>query len=181
MSTQRAGLIEAILRAPDDDGPRLVCADWFEEQGGEADVARAEFIRSQVLRARLTDDDARPRAMYARELRLLRKYGPVWQGSHAVFQKVRFVRGFMERVFLRVRQYLNSRREMYALEPVRDVCLDGFREVRPEQARRLANCVEWRHVDTLRISCEAPRDWLFDGVRTLLASPHLHRLRRFSY
>jgi uncharacterized protein (TIGR02996 family) len=36
LSSQRAALVAAIRETPDDDAPRLVCADWFEEQGGEA-------------------------------------------------------------------------------------------------------------------------------------------------
>ena len=42
--TTREGLMAAILAAPDDDLPRLVFADWLEENG-EAD--HAEFIRVQ--------------------------------------------------------------------------------------------------------------------------------------
>jgi uncharacterized protein (TIGR02996 family) len=34
-------------RHPDDDVPRLVLADWLEENGDDADVARAELIRIQ--------------------------------------------------------------------------------------------------------------------------------------
>lgn len=38
-------LLNAILEAPDDDAPRLIYADWLDEQGqGE----RAEFIRLQI-------------------------------------------------------------------------------------------------------------------------------------
>jgi uncharacterized protein (TIGR02996 family) len=39
MSTERAALIAAIREAPDDDDLRLVCADWFEDQGDEVNVA----------------------------------------------------------------------------------------------------------------------------------------------
>jgi uncharacterized protein (TIGR02996 family) len=42
--TEREAFIAAILAAPDDDLPRLVYADWLEEQG---EVERAEFIRVQ--------------------------------------------------------------------------------------------------------------------------------------
>lgn len=41
MSSERAALIAAIRESPDDDGLRLMCSDWFEEQGDEASVARA--------------------------------------------------------------------------------------------------------------------------------------------
>src|SRR5436309_3487752 len=37
---------------PADDAPRLVLADWLEENGDEADRARAEFIRIQCELAR---------------------------------------------------------------------------------------------------------------------------------
>jgi len=40
------GLLQSVLDAPDDDFPRLVLADWLDEQG---DSERAEFIRTQVV------------------------------------------------------------------------------------------------------------------------------------
>ena len=43
-------LVQAILHAPDDDAPRLVFADWLDENG---DADRAEFIRVQCRLARL--------------------------------------------------------------------------------------------------------------------------------
>jgi uncharacterized protein (TIGR02996 family) len=178
MSTERAALINAILRSPDDDGPRLVCADWFEEQGGEADVARAEFIRLQVLRARMPAEDPRQREMYARELRLLRRYAAAWQGTHFAFRKSRFRRGFIEYVHLHLDHFQHHRRQLFALEPVRDVSLTGFWRARPESIGRVAGCAEWRHVDTLRIHCQGPHQWPPAAVLTLLESPHLTGLRR---
>jgi uncharacterized protein (TIGR02996 family) len=178
MSSGRAELIAAILRAPEDDGPRLACADWFEEQGGEENVARAEFIRSQVLRARLAHDDARQSEMYARELRLLRRHGPAWSGAHFVFRKSRFRRGFIEYVHLHLRHFQHHRRQMFALEPVRDVSLTGWRGTSLEQARRVAACAEWRHVESLRIDCRTNQRTP-EEVIALLESPHLAGLRRF--
>ena len=54
--TTREGLVAAILAAPDDDLPRLVFADWLEENG-EAD--RAAWIRIQCELER-TMPDRRP-------------------------------------------------------------------------------------------------------------------------
>ena len=55
------GLLAACKERPDDDGPRLVLADWLEENG-ESDPAA--FVRAQVRRANeiegtcfRTDDD----------------------------------------------------------------------------------------------------------------------------
>jgi uncharacterized protein (TIGR02996 family) len=44
------GFLAAIRDTPNDDLPRLIMADWFEEHG---DAERAEFIRLQVERARV--------------------------------------------------------------------------------------------------------------------------------
>jgi len=49
MTTQDA-LLRSILTSPQDDTPRLVYADWLEENG---DGARSEFVRVQVELARL--------------------------------------------------------------------------------------------------------------------------------
>ncbi len=55
MSTERERLIEAIRETPDDDAPRLVMADWFADQGGPENEARADLIRTQIDRARLPE------------------------------------------------------------------------------------------------------------------------------
>jgi uncharacterized protein (TIGR02996 family) len=151
MSSLRTALIAAIRAAPGDDAPRLICADWLEEQGGEANVARAEFIRIQIQRANLPPDDLRHSELQARELRLLKRYAPVWCGSHFVFKKVRFRRGFIEYVHLHLRHFLHHRRQMLALEPVRDVSLTGFFRAPDDLIRRVAGCEEWEEIETLRI------------------------------
>ena len=48
--TDREALYRAVLAAPADDLPRLVLADWFEENGN---AERAGYIRAQVERSRL--------------------------------------------------------------------------------------------------------------------------------
>src|SRR4051794_16094466 len=54
MSGQLESFLHAIRAAPDEDAPRLVLADWFEDNG---DPQRAEFIRTQV---RLAGDLPQP-------------------------------------------------------------------------------------------------------------------------
>src|SRR4051794_23536084 len=45
----RAALLAAVRDNPDDDTPRLVYADWLDENAeSDADHARAEFIRDQI-------------------------------------------------------------------------------------------------------------------------------------
>ena len=52
--SDRESFLAAIIADPDDDGARLVYADWLEEQGDE----QAELIRAQIEQERLpwTDD-----------------------------------------------------------------------------------------------------------------------------
>jgi len=52
--TTREALIAAIAAAPDDDLPRLVAADWFDENGQSE---RAEFIRLQISSWRHDDSE----------------------------------------------------------------------------------------------------------------------------
>ena len=49
-STDEQSFLAAIYAAPDDDTPRLVFADWLQENGDEP---RAEFIRIQCELERL--------------------------------------------------------------------------------------------------------------------------------
>jgi uncharacterized protein (TIGR02996 family) len=170
-------LIAAIREAPNEDAPRLVCADWFEDQGDEASVARAEFIRTQVERAKFPPEDVQQSELEARELRLLKRYGAAWCGSHFVFKKVRFRRGFIEYVHLHLRHFLHHRRQMLALEPVRDVRLTGWYRARDDLVRRVAGCEEWRHIETLRIHHQGPHHDPRGNLILLLESPHLTGLR----
>ena len=48
--------LQEILADPDSDVPRLIYADYLEEQGG---ADRAEFIRAQCERAKLDELDER--------------------------------------------------------------------------------------------------------------------------
>ena len=56
-----AAFLADILEHPDDDTPRLVYADWLEENGDTDDALRAEFIRVQVKLARSPDEHLRLR------------------------------------------------------------------------------------------------------------------------
>jgi uncharacterized protein (TIGR02996 family) len=78
--TEREALVEAIAAGPDnDDLPRLVFADWLEENG---EPTRAEFIRLQCQLARLPPDTPRLRNnRFPQEERaswLIKKHWPLW-------------------------------------------------------------------------------------------------------
>jgi uncharacterized protein (TIGR02996 family) len=64
MHSDRADLLAAIRAHPEEDTPRLMYADWLDEQGDEAALVRAEFIRLQCEVARLFDDDSDSHPVY---------------------------------------------------------------------------------------------------------------------
>jgi uncharacterized protein (TIGR02996 family) len=92
-------LLDAVLADPDDDGPRLVLADWLEEHGHRD---RAEFIRVQIELARLPAKDPRRRRLLKREKELLKQHAEYW--GRMVWPATRlgdqwaFRRGFIEQV-----------------------------------------------------------------------------------
>jgi uncharacterized protein (TIGR02996 family) len=93
---QHEAFLQAILERPEDDVPRLVYADWLDENG---DSERAEFIRLQCALAKLPPDAPQRRAMRQREDELLALHSWEWAAGFGwKIQEWQFVRGFIERV-----------------------------------------------------------------------------------
>ena len=65
----------AIVAEPHDDVPRMVYADWLQENGQDE---RAEFIRLQCRLAEMLEDSPDYAAMRKREEKLLRKNKRRW-------------------------------------------------------------------------------------------------------
>jgi len=73
-------LLADVKEHPDEDGLRLILADWLEEFGDPADQARAELIRCQVAHERLPPDDPEKAAAGRRARWLQQDHGPKWLG-----------------------------------------------------------------------------------------------------
>ncbi|HEY1065456.1 MAG TPA: TIGR02996 domain-containing protein, partial [Pirellulales bacterium] len=94
--SQQAALLRAVIAAPDDDAPRLIYADWLDEQG---DSERAEFIRLQCALETSAADSAEDAAKIERESELLDRFACLW--ANDLQPEVRgwtFRRGFVERI-----------------------------------------------------------------------------------
>jgi uncharacterized protein (TIGR02996 family) len=77
MTSDGEALFRAVCENPVDDTPRLVYADWLEENGrGE----RAEFIRLQCEAWNLCPAYPTIREARARAAELLRAHGDRWYG-----------------------------------------------------------------------------------------------------
>src|SRR5262245_57542211 len=64
MLSDRDALLAAIRANPEEDTPRLMFADWLDEQGDDASRARAEFIRLQCEIANLDADGSDSQPVY---------------------------------------------------------------------------------------------------------------------
>jgi uncharacterized protein (TIGR02996 family) len=99
-----AALLEAILAEPEEDGPRLIYADWLEENGGPAERDRAEFIRIQMELAGLPEDDPRRKKLQKRERQLWSAHREEWLEHvppHLRNKRdLHFQRGFLEELSL---------------------------------------------------------------------------------
>ncbi|VTR93013.1 Repeat-companion domain TIGR02996 OS=Singulisphaera acidiphila (strain ATCC BAA-1392 / DSM 18658 / VKM B-2454 / MOB10) GN=Sinac_4455 PE=4 SV=1: LRR_6: LRR_6 [Gemmata massiliana] len=89
MSDEKALL--AIWEHPHDDTVRLIYADWLQENGRPA---RAEFIRLQCDRARLTSWDDRSRELDAAVTVLNNRHWETWGASIPQRYRGGFDRGF---------------------------------------------------------------------------------------
>ena len=76
MTSDGDALFRAVCEHPTDDLPRLVYADWLEENGR---AGRAEFIRLQCELARLPTEDPAAAPLLARQDALLRANRTAWQ------------------------------------------------------------------------------------------------------
>ena len=96
--TEREARLRAVCENPDDDTPRLVLADWLQENGDEP---RAEFIRVQVEQSRLKPGTVPDWKCYSRARKLFTSHGRAWEQQIVANDEFRwdeFVRGFAEGV-----------------------------------------------------------------------------------
>jgi uncharacterized protein (TIGR02996 family) len=118
--------IRAVIANPADDAPRLIYADWLEENGRPE---RAEFIRLQCLGVRLSPGSERTNVRDRSRL-LLKQHGRQWVAPLSRWlRRGTFRRGFLEDVTVPAGAYLDHAPDIICLTPVRRfrVDLTGFR------------------------------------------------------
>src|SRR5947209_3221724 len=96
----------AIIEHPDDDGPRLVYADWLDENGG---TVRADFIRLQCDMAKRDPESVRWYELSLRANRLLQRFENIWLGElRPRVKSWQFTRGFVGRVTMSGRKFIRD-------------------------------------------------------------------------
>lgn len=113
---EEGAFLRAVLEAPEDDGPRLIFADWLEERGDP----RGEFIRVQCVLAKLPADDPRRKGLEERQRALREEHGRAWRAYlPAVLRSATLERGFVETVRLTIAEFLVQAEAMFEAAPVR--------------------------------------------------------------
>jgi uncharacterized protein (TIGR02996 family) len=173
----RQEFLQDICQNPGDPTLRLVYADWLEDRGAPADLARAEFIRVQIALETKKTHTGRPvdeklhRALMARERELFREHGAKWvqpfDGLGAT--NIQFRGGLPHHVDISLDRFLNRENadKLFALGPVQSVRITGS----DEQA--LAGSPELERLATVVTGLKAFEP---ERVTALAASPHLAHL-----
>jgi uncharacterized protein (TIGR02996 family) len=119
-------LLQEVLSEPEEDAPRLIYADWLDENG---QPERAEFIRVQIELARTPDADPRLQELRAREKELWAFHHKEWlQSLPAPLRKktTRFHRGFLEEMNGGPFLWTAHARKLLAQHPIYRVRLSGM-------------------------------------------------------
>jgi uncharacterized protein (TIGR02996 family) len=108
--TDRGSFLRSIAENPSDDAPRLVFADWLEENG---EPERAEFIRVQIALEQMQADSPAVIELLKRQNYLLKGRTKKWLSDLPKLRGVtwgEFRRGFVDsvtfRTAFRVRQHV---------------------------------------------------------------------------
>src|SRR5436305_425359 len=120
--TTRDALLLAVCDAPDDDAPRLVFADWLEENGDEAERAWGEYVRLKCEQEKLPGGDPRQAELGARSAGLWNRYGQRnWREylPRGVRDVYGFERGFPERLACTALRFLQLGKRLFEVAPVR--------------------------------------------------------------
>lgn len=185
--THVEAFIRAVREAPSDDAPRLIYADWLEEQG-QAD--RAEFIRVQCQIARAPDAGPELLVLAARAENLLRahwnewvgplhaivgprhdRYGELWLGEAYHPDGLRsFHRGFVDSLALDADAFLRNVEALNRLVPLRELRLWGAGRC----AERLAGEPELTGLSVLSFTDYYDAPLTAGDAAALAKSPNLH-------
>jgi uncharacterized protein (TIGR02996 family) len=153
MTDEEFGFIQAVVKDPDNDTPRLLYADWLDEQGDPAASARAEFIRIQCQLAR--DHTRHPLLDQhrQRERELLRAYQARWVAEVAhtnLVSTCRFHRGFLTGIGLPAHQFFTLAPRLFRLAPIQQLTVHELTEVGVASLAYTPECSRLNCADTRR-------------------------------
>jgi uncharacterized protein (TIGR02996 family) len=174
--TDHDPFLHAIVSQPDADAPRLIYADWLEEQGH---AERAEFIRVQCELAAMKAKDvaawdlARLQELEDREEELLELPAALGENPiREVARHCRYHRGFIEEATLSLGMFLFQAERALRWVPLRRLTLTHLEQ---QHLPFLAKTPMLSRLQGLTLRHEAREHQVLE-LRELLASPHLSAL-----
>jgi uncharacterized protein (TIGR02996 family) len=173
LDPQARGLLDDVLEHREDDAPRLIFADWLEDNG---QLERAEFIRLQIERYHLHPRDPKQPGLQKRERGLLRKYARSWFAPPQGWQiggHVFVHRGFPDHVSQSAKA-LFAHPEVFDRWPITRLRIHGLNGS-PEMISRLASSPFLARIRDLVLLNQLLGP---DGLEILLESPWLEGLVR---
>jgi uncharacterized protein (TIGR02996 family) len=197
MSDSRQVLFQAVLDRPDDDAPRIRLAEFLDARGDPYGA----FIRTQLATTHAlrygSDEEANELREKARQLRY-EHCTPEWtNGVEKLGADPEFIRGFVDRIIIDARTYIDHADKLYQCAPIRQLVLTKVGDVAETIARDphlsritwltidgkpsigdrgLAAIAASPHLRTLRVLGAARQDITIDGLEALCASKQLPAL-----
>jgi uncharacterized protein (TIGR02996 family) len=160
--TQHDALLAAVCAAPDDDLPRLVYADWLDENG---DADRAEFIRTQITIANGAKG-AKLANLQKREAELLAHHWAAWTDDLAGFTDNHFEppfdfrRGFVEAISIDGESLRELGTRLFRAAPIRTLRMGD-----EESLNNLRGCKHLLRVVTLDLTGSGLGDRYFRSAK----------------
>lgn len=178
MSGEREAFMSAILADPDDDTPRLVFADWLDENGSDDDKAHAALIRAQC-RLEVPPVRSKERRVLKHEAdAILKEHGHRWAKELADLGSVRswsFHRGFLDGITISATQFAAHAEAIFKAAPtIRTATFpDASNEV-----GRLAKCEYLSRLASVNLQsmCGCGFCPIHNDLRALFGSKHTANL-----
>jgi len=183
--TDENAFLQAVIADPDDDAPRLIYADWLDENGQSE---RAEFIRVQIALARMPSDDLRRQDLLTREVSLFQAFGMAWVADlPAMVREPRFNRGFVDTLICRAPAFLDHGGLLFQATPAQHLRLVDLQRIHisdlvriPLLSRLSSLDLTWNSVGNVVTQAIARCPYLF-GLSVLnLANNRIRRAGAYS-
>jgi uncharacterized protein (TIGR02996 family) len=178
MSGERDAFMTAILANPDDDTPRLVFADWLDENGTEEDQAHAALIRAQCRTEILPKGSTERRKLEREAKAILDQYGDHWLqplADASVVDGCNFRRGFVDGLEMSATEFVENAEKIFAAAPT-------IRSARfPDASNEIGGLAKCKYLARLasvdiREMCECGFCPIHNDLRALFNSKHAKSL-----
>ncbi len=182
--THADAFLRDIIAHPDDDAPRLIFADWLEEQGDPSSIARAEFIRVQCALAAGPIPQERRDELLRREKQILNDWDAEWvRPIRRIVENWEFHRGFIHYVGMAADKFLSHAGRLFRCAPVQHLRLwprMHHRSYPVVEPLNIAELADNKYLNRL-LSLDLSENHLESRhVRALVVSEHLTRLTELS-